>query len=463
MTSENVVWITVDSLRYDHTSLSGYHRETTPNLARLASKRRGASFEHCIAHGKWTGTSTASMLTGTHPPTHGIYGAENVVLGDAIATVPELLSPEYTSVSVISNPNAGPVKGLDRGFDDVIEVYPSRLLDAVGARTALKTIPKLWSHGGGITTDLERHKGLSSYMMADSARRLLSELDDPYFAYLHFNSGHHAYLPPVSHLDAFTDEISASPSVALQTAHAEYDDIHELIAEGLTDEEWASVEAMYDAVLTHVDRCLGWLIEAILRDDDCIVVVTADHGDLLGEYGLAGHKFALHDALVHVPLVTYGLDGIEGRYDDVVQHVDVVRTLCSQLGAVDAQLEGIDLTAETREFAVSQRSGRNARKNLTRTREYDPQFTSPVGHPGMLTAIRSTEYKLLYSDAGTELFSLPDESTDVSADHEAVFERMKAHAERWLQSHDGDPGATKRNDSLESDIEKHLSDMGYLV
>jgi len=461
-TEPNIVWISLESFRYDHTSLSGYGRETTPNLARIASDPRAISFEECIAHGKWTGTSTASMLTGTTPPTHGIYGAGGYALTDEVATLPELLPESYTSTSVVSNPNAGPAKGLDRGFDDVRYVTPSTMREAAGPRTMLKSVPQLWSHGGGLTTDIERHKGLSSYMMLDIARRLFAERNGPSFTFLHFNSSHHSYLPPAAFRDRFTGGISAGPEAALDTAQSAYEDIHELIAEGLSDSEWDSVTAMYDAVLAHVDHCVGRLVDAVLdRDEETIVVITGDHGDLLGERGLAGHKFAVHDALTRVPLVVYGLDEIDHQPKNVVQHTDVVRTLFGQLGLDPDQLEGIDLSRESREYAVTQRSGENAEKNLRKVREHDPTYAAPTPHLRTLTAVRSTEHKLCYSDDAVELFALPDESTDVRTTYPEVFERMRSHAEEWLDGHENRTTGTEQE--LDEEIKDHLSDMGYLV
>ena len=182
-----------------------------------------------------------------------------------------------------------------------------------------------------------------------------------------------------------------------------------------------------------------------------------------GEYGLAGHKFALHDGLVHVPLVTYGLEGVEDQGDNVVQHIDVIRTLFSQLGVENDQLEGLDLTAETRQYAVTQRSGENTQKNLRKTREYNPEYTLPRGHLETLTAVRSKTHKLLYSENKTELFALPDESTDVKADREAVFERMTSHTEEWLFEHDSGVGAAEQSGEVDARLQEHLSDMGYLV
>jgi len=45
----NIVLITFDSLRADHCSFMGYHRETTPNIDRMA--KEGLYFENAIASG----------------------------------------------------------------------------------------------------------------------------------------------------------------------------------------------------------------------------------------------------------------------------------------------------------------------------------------------------------------------------------------------------------------------------
>lgn len=459
--SPNVLWITLESIRYDHTSLSGYHRNTTPSLQRIAADQQAHSFSNCISHGKWTGTSSASILTGTTPPTHGVYGASNLVVSDDLATVPELLPDEYSSVSLISNPNAGPAKGLDRGFDEVKYVTTSTLRESVGLRTMAKSVPQLWRHGGGITTDVERHKGLTSYMTVDAAKRFAKTQDNPYFMYLHLNSSHHPYLPPASRVDDFTDDMS--PETALETTQSRYEDIHELIASGgLTDDELNAVESMYDAVVSHIDYCVGQLVDAVQQQDgETVIIIIGDHGDLLGEYDLAGHKFALHDGLTHVPLVTYGLNGVADQTEEVVQPIDIMKTVFSQIGVENEQFEGIDLTQDRRQFAVTQRSGENAQKNLRKIQKSNPDYRLPVGDPKTLTAVRSQDHKLLYSEDSTELFALPDETTDVKEQYPELHEQMVSYISNWLTKYDSG-AATEREQELDPNIKDHLSDMGYL-
>lgn len=460
----NIVWITLESIRQDHTSLGGYQRDTTPRLKRLAKEAAGQSFSSCISHGKWTGTSSASILTGAHPATHGIFGASDRVLSDRVATLPELLPNEYTTLSLVSNPNAGPAKGLDRGFDDVKYVVPSTLRETVGYRTLAKSIPQLWKHGGGLTLDIERHKGLSSYMMADTASRFFSSTDEPQFLYLHLNSSHHTYLPPAAFLDRFSNDIPMSAKEALEITQSNYEDIHELIAHGATEDEWEAIEAMYDAVISHIDFCVDLLIKSIRErmDRKTIFVVVGDHGDLLGEHGLAGHKLVVDDALTHVPLVTHGLDSVKHHADRIIQPIDIIRTLFSLIGADDDQLEGIDLTKESRDYAVTQRSGKNGQKNMDRIKEINPSYELPVYHSGMLTAFRSTEFKYIHTDGRKSLFELPDESVDTSADYPDITAEFEEYAADWLANHEGHSGAVDRSEDLDADIQAHLSDMGYL-
>jgi arylsulfatase A-like enzyme len=464
----NIVWITLESVRYDHTSLSDYFRDTTPSLRQIADDPAGQSFSQCISHGKWTGTSSASILTGTYPSTHGIYGASDLVLSDEIATIPELLSTAgYSSLGIVSNPNAGPAKGLDRGFNEFKYVSPSTLIETVGYRTLVKSFLNIWEHGGGITTDIERHKCLSSYMMTDVAKRFATQqsAEKPFFLYLHYNSSHHPYLPPKAYLDNFVDSRSISPKTALNIAQSKYDDIHELIAHGgLSDEEWAAVVAMYDAVVAHVTQCAGHLVNAIQHQNngETIFVITADHGDLLGEHGLAGHKLVVDDSLTHIPFVTHGLEGIEQHADQVVQPIDFIKTILMQIGIENEQLEGNLLTEESRNYAITQRSEQNAIKNLDRIRDLNPDYELSTYHPGMLTAFRSVDFKYLKSSERTVLYKLPNETEDVSDSYPDVAAIFDQYASEWLATHKNNATASQRDQELDPQIQEHLSNMGYL-
>ena len=66
------------------------------------------------------------------------------------------------------------------------------------------------------------------------------------------------------------------------------------------------LRALYDASLSYLDHHVGRLLEFLRRQPgyaDTWVVVTADHGELLGEHGRLGHHCQLDDQLLRVPLI----------------------------------------------------------------------------------------------------------------------------------------------------------------
>lgn len=71
----NIVLVSIDSLRADHTTPYGYRAEftqeaTTPFLKRLADE--GVLFEHASADSSWTLPSRITLLTGMHSREHGV-------------------------------------------------------------------------------------------------------------------------------------------------------------------------------------------------------------------------------------------------------------------------------------------------------------------------------------------------------------------------------------------------------
>ena len=72
--SPNIIWLTLDSVRADHTSMEGYRRDTTPELNRISNESEGEWFPNCIAHANSTRISTASVVTGTYPSDHNVTG-----------------------------------------------------------------------------------------------------------------------------------------------------------------------------------------------------------------------------------------------------------------------------------------------------------------------------------------------------------------------------------------------------
>ena len=100
----NIVLIIIDTVRADHISFYGYHKNTTPNLDSLAKK--GVFFNQAISQGSWTATSVPSLITSRYPSTIEVYlFSDTNILAREIPTLPKVLQKKgYRTAFISSHP-----------------------------------------------------------------------------------------------------------------------------------------------------------------------------------------------------------------------------------------------------------------------------------------------------------------------------------------------------------------------
>ncbi|WP_135820724.1 sulfatase [Halostella litorea] len=459
-TPPNVLWITLDSVRADHTTMGGYRRDTTPNIRAIAEEDGGTYFSNCFAVGNATASSAASILTGVYPSRHG-HKMSNEAVPRELATVAERFrNAGYATAGISRNSYVSSGTGLDRGFDRFEWLASSTLLDALSPKTLAKYLVNVRRHSAGLTADTAKHA--TPYLVNELGKRWLADLADeqPFFAYVHYNEPHRPYYPPRPYLDRYTDGIGVSASEAAEIAMRVHEDTDGIIARGydLSAEEERALVAMYDAEIAYTDEMVGRLVDHVRSLDlgDTVVVVTADHGELFGERGLLAHRVALNDAVTHVPLVVSGLD-VDYPSDALVQHPDLVRTLVDIAGASTAGLQGLDMRESVRDHAISQRPGTSFEQYL----DHDPEFDADRFHAGMVTSLRTSEFRYDRSDDDSRLFALPDETTDVADEYPDVVAELDGELSEWLAA-EGQPIATGEGDDMSDAMRKQLRDLGYV-
>ena len=461
MSRPNVVWITLDSVRADHTSLNGYERETTPFLRSLVEEPAGTAFRQCFAHSKSTHPSSGAILTGT-PPRHNTVGVTGDKLPPTVPSVAERFGRAgYRTACLSRNSYVSPATGLDRGFDR-FQWLASATLHQLHPGTILRYVANIRRHSAGLALDTAKHA--SPFLMNDTAKRWLAEFEtdtEPFFFYLHYNEPHRPYYPPNTYLDRFTDGLAMSADEAAAFAMEFHYTLDEIIATGcdLTDDEWDAIFAMYDAEIAYTDHMVGNLVRYLRTLDlgDTVVVVTADHGELFGEYGLLAHSYVLNDAVTHVPLVVHGLGDLEAGPDDIVQHGDVMKTLLESVGGDTEGMAGTDLRTGRPAFAVSQRGPIDVDDLL----DINPEFDASRFHHSTLTALRTERFVYQRSENGSELFERPDETTDVSNTYPNVAESLDATLSGWLEAN-AEPAGAGRPGDFSASNERQLRDLGYL-
>src|SRR5438552_8233576 len=121
----NVVLVTIDTLRADRLSCSGYHEKLTPNLDRLAA--RGVLFENAVAQAPTTPPSHASMFTGTYPPVHQVRNVGGFSLDPSHQTLGSILQQKgWQTAAFVGSSALAKVTGLNQGF----RTYDDRMAES---------------------------------------------------------------------------------------------------------------------------------------------------------------------------------------------------------------------------------------------------------------------------------------------------------------------------------------------
>ncbi len=264
----DVILVTVDTLRADRVGAYGSAPTATPNLDGLA--RRGVTFLDSTAHAPLTVPSHASILTGLYPTEHHVRDNAGFPLPAGVRTLAEMLHQGgYHTAAFVASYVLNRGTGLARGFD----AYSDRFDTAA------------------------RHLSLSSLQrrgpeVARDAVQWLATAPRPFFLWVHFYDPHAPYDPPPAFGARF-------PGRA------------------------------YEGEVATSDWALGEVLRAIEKKSaNALVVVTADHGESLGEHGEPEHGIFLYDATLRVPLVIAGPGVRPGnRVRQQVRHVDIVPTV----------------------------------------------------------------------------------------------------------------------------------------
>jgi arylsulfatase A-like enzyme len=337
-TSENVLFVVLDTVRKDHLTPYGYDRETTPTLAEFASE--ATVFEEAVAPAPWTLPVHASMFTGLYPSEHGA-DQENPYLEGATTLAETLSAAGYDTACYSSNAWITPYTRLTDGFDDVdnfFEVMPAGFLSGPLARAwkalndhdSLRRVANKLVSLGNVAH--ERFAGGESAdsktpAVVDRARSFVESSDEGWFVFCNLMDAHLPYHPPAEYAERFAPGVD---STEVCQNSKEYNSG----ARDVDGAEWEAIRGLYDAELAHIDdqlsRLFGWLRDTG-RWEETTVVVCADHGELHGEHGLYGHEFGLYDPLVNVPLLVKGPGFEAGRRDDTVELLDLYHTVLDAL------------------------------------------------------------------------------------------------------------------------------------
>ena len=429
--------VIVDTLRADALGCYGAPKDPTPNLDALAAQ--GVLFEEAVSSSCWTLPSIASILTARRPSEHKALGKKTRLtpITPDLRTGPEILREGGVSTAAVANAAfLSPLLWLDRGFE-------------------------CFDHEPAFNDHIRRADA-----SVDVALELMAERSEQdFFVLLHLFDPHLDYDAPNGYPRAFVGERNAPPrplSMAdcrgLQRASGR---------RAPKREDIDYVRGQYQAEVAFVDHALGRLFDG-MRElglfEDCLLIVTADHGEEFWEHRGFEHGHSLYDELVHVPLIVHGGEGVQSqgqRIDAQVRSLDLMPTILEHFGA-------------SFEEACGGRSLAPLLRGEDRTDR--PAWIEGTLYGQDRRALRDQRYKYILSELadGSQVEELYDWRTDpgetrnliatepeLAAKMRAGFERERAATEARAATL-STPKPRDINPKTAGMVQKSLRSLGYL-
>jgi len=389
----NVLLITIDSLRPDYLGCYSQWAKEENLSPYIDSWSDGAVlFENAISQGPRTPESFPALLSGRYMTR---YRDAFKGLSPERKLISYILKKQgYFTAAFNSNPYISRFAHYDRGFD----IYIDNLFSAEGVFLGKKLLLKYL-----------RLKALlgQPYTKAEKVNRqvfdVLKNIEQPYFMWVHYMDVHGPY---ISKSGWHLKNTVRGGILWRKATHT---------PKRLTLKEKEELVKTYKEEVRYNDFHIGELLSKI-DQNKTLIVLTADHGELLGEHGLFAHvPHVLYDQLLKVPLIIKPPSDFpvkERRISRTVKLLDVVPTILDSLNSNhDIEYDG--------ESLVPLIQGNSANYKCDHIiSEIWTKFLS----------VRKGEWKLIANYQNRKLYNLkndPDENHNISGQRQDVVEEME--------------------------------------
>jgi len=457
---QNIVLITLDTVRADHLGCYGYERDTSPNLDEFAAEN--TLFSNCRTPMPLTSPAHASLFSGELPHTLGVFTNISQYPSDAelMTLAEELDLAQYRTAGFPAAVHLGSRFNFDRGF----EVYnESTVLNGPDwLQSAYRLAPVAILSRLGIVRE--------TYLARNSRqvnRAFLHWLDSlqgdkrPFFCWVHYFDAHSPYQPPEEYWRRYDADYQGN----VTGSRAEIDLINDQLVttgggvalpDGFTQEDIDNLVARYDGEIRYQDESLGELFDA-LRDrglwDDTAIVIVSDHGEGMYDDGYFGHNFTLREYEIRLACAIKGpgIDCDENRPLGITDLTHYIR----EIAGVDPP-SGCRITGG-REMVEPDRNPFVSMVFLRSHCLIDGPYKLIRTWEGEGRGISYSLYNIERDPAGRD--DLYDPADEFSLG-------MKAELQQWLDENDADfPSLIAKEGTLESvepETLEMLRSLGYL-
>jgi len=306
-TPGGIVLITIDTLRADAIGSYGGPAET-PAMDAMAEM--GVLVERAYTPTPTTGPAHASLFTGLHPWRHRVL-FNALPLDETLPTLAETLrDSDFQTAAFVSSYMLHPRFRFDRGFESY------RFEASVPFNFHGQYIEEFYAKGDETT------RAARQWLLENASPETA-----PFFLWIHYFDPHPPWEPPPPH------RVATGALVDMK---------HKTIPRGVRDpRQLANMIRAYRGEVQFVDAQVGQILEALRElgiEERTTVILTADHGEGLGDHGHLKHNVNLYGELIHVPLILKGPGLPRGlRLQGQAQLEDLFPTILS----LEAQLEDL--------------------------------------------------------------------------------------------------------------------------
>lgn len=326
----NVVFVSFDTLRADHTGFSGYGRNITPNIDEFA--KRGFVFTDAVSVSSWTLPSSMSWFTGVYPSKHKVTNKFTILPGGR---------EEITNLTKVSP-----------GIKTLAEVFKENGY-LTGGFTGGAGIHRQFGFDKGfdIYVDDRDFSGFE-YTYPKAIEWIKTNKDSKLFIFLHGYNIHGQYTPSDGYDKRFVDfEYKGK----LTGSKEEQKDLRE---EGLnrgeiflTSDDVRFLEALYDEKIQRADKIFSQFVEeyeSLGLLNKTVFILTSDHGEELYEHGQIDHGHSLYEELIRVPLIITIPGGNKAsKINYQVRSIDIMPTILDILGLKSDDMINNQLAGES--------------------------------------------------------------------------------------------------------------------
>jgi arylsulfatase A-like enzyme len=360
-------------------------------------------------------------------------------ISDEEQSLAELLKAEgYATAAFVRNPLIElDSRGLERGFDTFF--CPEAVTETQSSEDDIRPIAERQLYA----QDIKAEELLGRVQEWIEQNRE----NQPFFIWVHLFDPHDPYAPPAPYDSMFDKGYKGQVTGDLRRTVGTDMPVWEEVEHNPPPDDYDHIVALYDGEIRYTSAQVGAFLKTLeARDlaENTLIVVSADHGESLGEHNLWGHGLSLYEPELHIPLIMVMPGKIpEGLViRQPVESASIVPTILSL-----AEVKGAG------EFA-----GKDLNPHFKNQGDTDG---SAFALWGSLSSIRTERWKLIASDEGRfELYDLqndPGEKKNIMSDNPGLLRsldhRLKGAAARRIVFPD-------KNST--QPLQDNLKSLGYL-